>query len=156
MIIVAPLKAVASDFDWSFKKDSESKTSALVEAVTSLNIPVIVSALAAGTKINDLIEGVHFESVGCQIIWRKSVSPWDGGHLLSLLNDSDNLVLIVCGTGQTPSRRQPFLAATAAIGVSDHFGLQTATPRFRPHGTGRRARCRSPSVAAYPAVPGAA
>ena len=120
VIIVDPLKTVISEFDLSFKRDLESKTSALVEAATSLNIPVIVSALGTGAKITDLIEGVSFESVGCQIMWRTSVSPWDGGDLLSLLDDSDNPVLIVYGVGQTPSVVSTVLGALQE-GYDVHF-----------------------------------
>ena len=61
VIVVDPLKSIASGFNPSIKKELEAKTTALVRAANTLNIAVIVSALGVDGDTAELIEGTRIE-----------------------------------------------------------------------------------------------
>ena len=120
LIVIDPLKSMASGFNPSIKKELEAKTIALVSAATSLNIAVIVSALGVNGDTAELIEGTRIESDGCQVIWRETISPWDGGKLLSQLECYNHPALVIAGVAETPSVALTILGALQE-GYDVHF-----------------------------------
>ena len=120
VIVVDPLKSIVSGFDPSISKELEAKTSALIETATSLNIAVIVSALGVDGDAAELIEGTSSENDGCQVMWRETVSPWDGSALLSQLECYSHPALVIAGVAGTPSVVLTILGALQE-GYDVHF-----------------------------------
>ena len=120
VIVVDPLKDLVSDLDALFTKDLEAKTTAFVEIATSFNIPIIVSALGADGDADGLIAGQSLESDGHQIIWRKTINPWDEGKLLSQLECYGHPALVIAGAAEIPSVTLTVLGALEE-GYDVHF-----------------------------------
>ncbi len=120
LIVIDPLKSIVSGFNPSIKKELGAKTTALLRAATNLNIAVIVSALGVDGDTAELIEGTRIESDGCQVIWRETVSPWDGGELLSQLECYSRPALVIAGVAGTPSIALTILGALQE-GYDVHF-----------------------------------
>ena len=120
VIIVDPLKALVSGFKSTLKENLEAKASALVKSATALDIPVIVSALGADGDAAELIEGTSFEGDCHQIIWRKTINPWDGGKLLSQLECYSHPALVLAGVAGTHSVAPTILGALQE-GYDVHF-----------------------------------
>lgn len=120
VIVVDPLKDLVSDLDALFTKDLEAKTTAFVRIATSFNIPIMVSALGTDDGTRGLIGGQNLESDGRQIIWRKTVNPWDEGKLLSQLERYGRPALVIAGAAGIPSVTLTVLGALEE-GYDVHF-----------------------------------